>query len=163
MKYCCDYFEMICKTYPKRGVSVVTRENLATCAVRNSGSNPNNGFASFCSSRRWWKALKNLLKKLNVLVFTENLSKRTNRHFGKPTFVLLFLSVDLRDEKVLKKIEESGHPIPYPIVTERIITYCPWCGRNLSRFYKKTWKNLMKNTTMDIVFERKDGESVTLI
>jgi hypothetical protein len=98
MKYCCDDFETAYKTYPKRGISVLTREY---------------------------------------------------QYVEEPTFILLFVSVDQDDEKILKKLDESGLPIPYSIATERVIMYCPWCGQNLSRFYKKNWKNMMKRTIMD--------------
>jgi hypothetical protein len=73
---------------------------------------------------------------------------RKFQYVEEPTFVLLFVTIDLDDEKELIKTDESGHPIPYSIVTQMVIIYCPWCGKNLSSFYKKTWKSIMKRTIM---------------
>ncbi len=74
--------------------------------------------------------------------------------FDQPTFILLFRSINIDDEKEFS--ESTQFHKTYYIATERVIQYCPWCGKKLSSFYKKTWINLIKKSLMDMAFENEN-------
>lgn len=58
---------------------------------------------------------------------------------GKPQFYLQHRAVDIEHQESLPKI-----PIPISLVSQTGVTYCPWCGRRLARFYRRTWEQLLE-------------------
>ena len=54
---------------------------------------------------------------------------------GWPEFTIQHRAIDRDDQS--DKVPLMSEPILMTIVTEFRITYCPGCGRNLSRWYKK--------------------------
>ncbi len=79
-------------------------------------------------------------------------------HFGQPTFIMLFRSININDEKELSEAINEFQKTYY-IATERVIVYCPWCGRKLSRFYKKTWNNILGKSLTDRAIELSNNQN----
>jgi len=86
------------------------------------------------------EAYKNYNKR-GVSIFAED-------HFGQPIFIVLFRSVNITDEKELSEAINEFQKT-YHIATERVIRYCPWCGRKLSSFYKNTWNNIIGQSLIE--------------
>lgn len=58
--------------------------------------------------------------------------------FGNPQFVIQQRAVD-------KGMEAAVKPeIPIPVVSELPISYCPWCSRNLRKWYGKIVDDLYR-------------------
>lgn len=55
-----------------------------------------------------------------------------------PRFVLQHRAAEPRDEGRVVT------PVPVSLVSESDIFYCPWCGRDLSRWYRKHWRELIR-------------------
>jgi len=80
----------------------------------------------------------------------KNIEKRgfsifaTEDNFNKPIFYLYFRSIDMDEENELKSLLYNvKFQKAFTLSTECVISYCPWCGKNLARFYDKTWKNIL--------------------
>lgn len=64
---------------------------------------------------------------------------------GKPYFILVMRSID--EDKITKVSSALGkiileEPVDIYYATETVVKYCPWCGAKLSRYYKRTWREL---------------------
>jgi hypothetical protein len=54
------------------------------------------------------------------------------------SFVLRHRSVDKLDEEELSKATSKvTSPFPVTITSETVIDFCPWCGTQLAKFYKR--------------------------
>ena len=51
-------------------------------------------------------------------------------------FFLVYRSIDKCLERELSKQMKSQDTLSFKIAARNVIFYCPWCGKNLSRFYK---------------------------
>ena len=60
----------------------------------------------------------------------------------KPIFVLQFRAVDAGIN--LPAIGISDSQTLVSTVVDVAIQYCPWCGRRLSKWYKKDWPRMAK-------------------
>lgn len=56
----------------------------------------------------------------------------------EPRFILQFRAVDIGSS-----FSHQG-PEPLSVVSEVRLRWCPWCGRNLSKWYKKAWPDLVR-------------------
>ena len=57
---------------------------------------------------------------------------------GPPRFVLQHRAVDLH-----KKPNYEGS-VPLTLVCDNTISFCPWCGRKLKRWYRQQWSALLR-------------------
>lgn len=63
---------------------------------------------------------------------------------NKPFFIMIFRSLDNDDQKEYAEIVgKTGYKKKVCLATELSIQYCPWCGKNLQRFYRKDWVNMV--------------------
>lgn len=56
----------------------------------------------------------------------------------RPRFILQFRAVARRDEDLVQST------VPLSFLTEHDISFCPWCGRKLARWYRKRWRGLVR-------------------
>ena len=69
-----------------------------------------------------------------------------------PTYWIAMRSVRLVDrDRFAQQVQQT---VPITIATWRRIKYCPWCGRNTHRFYRKTYQHLL-----DSVLTEEHGRS----
>ena len=63
-----------------------------------------------------------------------------------PTYWLGMRSVNIADKarlaEQLCKVPSSDRPVPITLVTWHRVKYCPWCGSQVERFYRKTYRAL---------------------
>ncbi len=85
-----------------------------------------------------------------------------------PIFYLRCRSVDLGDKDELSSrlnmVIFEGKIIDFCYATELPIRYCPWCGKSLQRFYRRTW-HLFQDTSIgegQLIEEKREetGEKV---
>ena len=57
---------------------------------------------------------------------------------GQPRFVLQSRAIDAGGESLVRA------ELPIMVVSENEFHYCPWCGRNLNKWYKKGWRALIR-------------------
>ena len=72
----------------------------------------------------------------------------TQESLGSPFFYMGFRAIASADAKqfnaLLKRLYSKGDPyMQFTVAGRTPIKFCPWCGRRLSRAYKKTWKELL--------------------
>lgn len=60
---------------------------------------------------------------------------------GKPMFWIAMRSVEKKDLGKIASIQPDD--IPVTVTTRRPISYCPWCGVKLARFYRKRYEQLL--------------------
>ena len=68
---------------------------------------------------------------LAVLVVSDELVE-------EPRFLLQHRAIDQGAE-----LEYDGN-VPLTLVTEAHISFCPWCGRKLERWYRRDWRELVR-------------------
>jgi len=62
-----------------------------------------------------------------------------------PIFYIKFRSIDESEENLLflninNELNNFKKNVDLYTEIERVIKYCPWCGKNLKKFYKKSWR-----------------------
>lgn len=58
----------------------------------------------------------------------------------EPLFRIQYRAVDVKDENSLPAI-----PIPVALASQASIKFCPWCGRHLAKYYRSSWKELIRS------------------
>lgn len=76
------------------------------------------------------------------------LSVYTNESLESPIFFLGFRGITAGKEGVFSAVLWQSNvkhdpSLELTLAGEMAIMFCPWCGRRLTRIYKKTWKQLM--------------------
>ena len=46
-------------------------------------------------------------------------------------------------------VQEASQAVPVTLATWRRIKYCPWCGSNIHRYYRKTYQHLVDSALTD--------------
>ncbi|MCC6741314.1 MAG: hypothetical protein IT452_19890 [Planctomycetia bacterium] len=59
-------------------------------------------------------------------------------HAGRPSFRIQFRSLDPGN------VPNFSTPFPLSLMTQTGLTFCPWCGVNLSLHYSRTWRTLLR-------------------
>jgi len=63
---------------------------------------------------------------------------------NNPIFYLYYKVISSDSEqKVVEFLSKEKPDVSLSLASETVIIYCPWCGKNLLRFYKKTWKEIL--------------------
>lgn len=81
---------------------------------------------------------------------TENLGKKGLSIYAQadpeqaPFFLLAFRSVDKENQLAfVKSFQNAGYVEKVHVAMELAIKYCPWCGKELPRFYDRNWRELL--------------------
>jgi len=76
----------------------------------------------------------------------------------EPLFWLWFRAVDAGREEAFSGLELSTD---VSLVTRTRLLFCPWCGKRLDKFYRRTWTLLVREETdtFGIPVEAQDSPS----
>ena len=77
-------------------------------------------------------------------------SVKVNERSGQYRFVMQHCAL----EPGIRLPDDFNEPVS--IISELVVLYCPWCGKNLEKFYKKNLSDLCKEsleTTISIPLE----------
>jgi len=69
-------------------------------------------------------------------------------HDNKPVFLLVFRAVEQSGGGLLKQTDGFGQPSAC-LVSEHVLSFCPWCGKKLRRYYWLKWEGMLSRSIMD--------------
>jgi hypothetical protein len=67
-------------------------------------------------------------------------------HLGEPIFLVVFRSVDQNIVLDFRSVPSEVGQRLFSYGTQLPISFCPWCGVKLSKYYRTSWKELVSKT-----------------